>query len=106
MHIQSPANANAIFSVLMQIAAFEMIPTDSIYKDMIAELDQQDVDFDEVQFSKLSGQGFDSVWLIPNLGSITFFMCLYPILLALIPLALMCGLKFFRCAKLHKSLKH
>ena len=32
----------------MQIASFEMIPTDTIYEDMIAKLDEVEVDFDQV----------------------------------------------------------
>ena len=35
-----PANAKSIFGVLLSIAAFEMIPTDIIYEDMIKELEK------------------------------------------------------------------
>ena len=45
--IQIPANASMVYSVLMQLAAFEMIPTDQIYNDMIEKLEEEDVKFDE-----------------------------------------------------------
>ena len=46
-NIQIPANASMVYSVLMQLAAFEMIPTDQIYNDMIEKLEEEDVKFDE-----------------------------------------------------------
>ena len=34
-----PANAHTIYSVLIRIAAFDMIPTEKIYERMIEQLD-------------------------------------------------------------------
>ena len=68
----------------MQLAAFEMIPTDEIYDDMINELDKQEVKFDEELQDKFASQGFETVWLLPNLGSVTFFMCLFPIMIGIL----------------------
>ena len=45
--IEIPANALTIYGVLMQIAAFEMIPTDTIYENMISQLEKEEVKFDE-----------------------------------------------------------
>ena len=39
--ITMPANAAALFNVLFQIAAFEMIPTDSYYEEMLKSLDTE-----------------------------------------------------------------
>lgn len=38
--INMPANAQSIFGVLLEVAAFDMIPTDSIYEDMMLELEK------------------------------------------------------------------
>ena len=35
-----PANGKTIFGVLLQVAAFEMIPTDKVYEDMMLELEK------------------------------------------------------------------
>lgn len=38
--INMPANGKTIFGVLLQVAAFEMIPTDKVYEDMMLELEK------------------------------------------------------------------
>ena len=37
-NIYMPANAKQTFNVLLQVAAFDMIPTDFVYEDMMAKL--------------------------------------------------------------------
>ena len=34
-----PANAQSVFGTILQIAAFDMIPTDEAYNDMLSELE-------------------------------------------------------------------
>ena len=63
-----------MFGVLMQIAAFDAIPTDDIYDDVVfgpQEGDPINPDFESV--------GFESIWTIPNLGSLGLYILLLPV---------------------------
>lgn len=73
--ISAPANAQAVFTVLLSVAAFDMIPTDFI-SDSMQEGGLSEVPSNHLLSSiseKLESLGFDSTLLIPNLGSILLF---------------------------------
>ena len=59
-----------IFNTLMEIAAFDAIPTDTIYEAMI------DVDFGEPINANFNTVGFESTYVIYNLGSLGFIILL------------------------------
>ena len=61
-----------------------MIPTDEFYKDMLSKLEDYEVK-DMIQ-EKMERLGFESVWILPNLGSLLFFMGLFPLLLSVLAL--------------------
>ena len=80
--IEMPASAMTIMGILLQVAAFDMIPTDSFYEDMLEKLETISADQDQdVLQQKMGDLGFDSSWMLPNLGSLLFFLGLYPLML-------------------------
>ena len=73
-----PSNIALVFYVLMRIAAIDVIPTDNLY-DTLFDLEPTEplsINFEAV--------GFESMWLIYNLGSITLFACSIPLLMMLV----------------------
>ena len=58
-----------------------MIPTDLIFSDMLEELEDRSVKSDEQQLEKMDSLGFETVWLVPNLGSLSFFAALFPLMI-------------------------
>ena len=62
-----------MFGILMQIAAFDAIPTDMIYDDYV--FGPQDGDPINEDFESV---GFESIWIVPNLGSLGFYILLIP----------------------------
>ena len=40
--IWMPANAQSVFGIILKVAAFDMIPTDEAYSDMLSELEHGD----------------------------------------------------------------
>ena len=69
--------------MLMSIAEFDMIPTDGFYIDMHVNLEIVDPEPDELQ-SKMEPLGFESVWILSNLGSISVFIGIYVLLLVVV----------------------
>ena len=62
-----------MFSLLMTIAAFDAIPTDMVYDDYLfgpQEGDPINEDFESV--------GFESIWILPNLGSLGWYVACIP----------------------------
>lgn len=59
-----------------------MIPTDDIFSTMLERLAEEKNLFDENIREKFESLGFETVWLVTNLGSVTFFAGLYLIMLA------------------------
>ena len=78
-----PANAQAVFGTILQIAAFDMVPTDEAYSDMLSELERSSEQLDIVQ-QKMTYLGFETTWILPNLGSLLFFAGLYPLMFLLL----------------------
>ena len=81
--ITMPANAKVIFAVLLQIAAFDMIPVERMYDDMVQELANLSTDTLDYLQIRMESLGFDSVWILPNLGSLLLFLGLYPLMIAI-----------------------
>lgn len=48
---------------------------------MLANLQKETKESSEKAIEKVSELGFESIWFVPNLGSVVFFFCIYPILL-------------------------
>ena len=68
--VEMPANAQSVFGVLLKIAAFDMIPVEVLYEDMLEELESLENGFLDKLKIKMDGLGFDSIWILPNLGSL------------------------------------
>ena len=81
--IWMPANAQTVFGTILQIAAFDMVPTDEAYSDMLSELERGSEYLDLVQ-QKMIYLGFETTWILPNLGSLLFFAGLFPLMLLLL----------------------
>ena len=81
-----------MFSVFLKIAAFEAIPLNWIYENMLERLEDQTTQDELIE--KLEGLGFDSTWIMPNLGSLIFFSILFTVTLFL--LALLKCVAYFR----------
>ena len=79
--ITLPANTQVVFGALQQIAAFEMIPTDRFYSNMLDEIGSGEAL--EFLFIRMESLGFETVWLLPNLGSLLLFLCLFPIMIGI-----------------------
>jgi len=64
--ISMPTNVEDVFNVLLQINAFEAIPTQSFFSEMEVALDHIAIDPRAEQYEDL---GFNGAWLLINLGS-------------------------------------
>ena len=69
---QIPANAMVMFGAIMQIAAFDAIPTDPVYEYL--ELDGKDPINDNFE-----SVGFETILIMHNLGSLALFIALSPL---------------------------
>jgi len=74
INITIPPNAMKFLSYLLIIAAFDIIPTDEPYDDW----------FDFLLFNlplsvNFEATGYESMFFIRNLGSISIFMCFIPL---------------------------
>ena len=74
-----------------------MIPTDQMYPKMMKRL-ANDNNTDESILNRFQDLGFETIWLIPNLGSAIYFVGLWAVLLALLPL--LTALNMY-CCNLH-----
>ena len=81
-----------MFSVFLKIAAFEAIPTYWIYENMLERLEKETIQDELIE--KLESLGFDSTWILPNLGSLIFFSVLF--IATLFLLALLKCVAYFR----------
>ena len=72
-----------VYNILLQIAAFEMIPVEFLTEDMAVALEAISVDPKAEKFEFI---GFNGVWIIPNLGSMLLLIALFPFKLLLLPL--------------------
>ena len=59
-----------------------MVPSEIVYKDMLARL--ATVSTYDILTEKIESLGLESTWLIPNLGSILFFVGLYILVLIIL----------------------
>lgn len=83
-----PANTGMIFNALMEIAAFDAIPTEQIYDELVG------VDFGEAITANFETVGLESSYIINNLGSLGLVIMLYPLLYLLYYVSAYC-----RCCK-------
>ena len=71
-----PANAGLIFNSLMEIAAFDAIPTDDIYKELFPS-----IDFGLPINENFETVGLESTYIVVNMGSLGIIMLfVYPLL--------------------------
>lgn len=63
----------------MSVAEFDMIPTDKIYEPMHESLEAANPEPDLLQ-AKMEPLGFETVWMLSNLGSILIFVGLWLLL--------------------------
>ena len=73
-----PSNLALVFYILMRIAAIDVIPTDGLY-DTVFNLEPT-----EPLSINFAAVGFESLWLIYNLGSVTLIACLILALMLLV----------------------
>ena len=78
-NISMPSNLSIVFKIIMNIAAFDILPTDYIY-DLIFKVENK-----EPLSANFEAMGFESLWLIYNLGSLFLISLCIPILIALLP---------------------
>ena len=74
-----------MFGILMTIAAFDAIPTDWIYDNYVfgpQEGDPINPDFESV--------GFETIWIVPNLGSLGWYLACIPLIYLLYYLTAIC----------------
>ena len=69
-----PANAALFFGFLMQIASFDIIPTDIFYNDVLNWVTTDPVN------ENFNSVGFGTTLFIYNIGSMIIFICTYPVL--------------------------
>lgn len=77
LRLQYPEELNSFFGKIFEFVTFDVIPTEYIYPHIL-------VDLDEESFSEQAEKiGYESVYFIPNSGSITIFIfiCLFTQLL-------------------------
>ena len=79
-----PANAGIFFHVLMQIAAFEFYDTDDVYRDLIGKET-------EPLSPNFGVSGLQSMWFIPNLGTMGIFAAGIPFIYPLLSLLKYCS---------------
>lgn len=72
--LEVPSNAGAFFNYLMQIAAFDIIPTDNLFNFLF------DVEPPEPLNSNFEVVGFETLYFLHNLGSLCFPIFAFPIL--------------------------
>jgi len=98
--IHMPADVDSLFNVLLQISAFEAIPTESLFVDMEDSLESVTIDPKAERFEDL---GFNGSWLLVNLGSTLFIFGLIlaaSLLLSCIPEQSERCPKLSRCAQM------
>ena len=74
-----------------------MIPTDQFYEKFMNTLMDEDEDKELFQV-KMEDLGFESTWLLPNLGSLLFFMGLFPLIIVLLAI-ISCIARFWNKCK-------
>mmetsp|Transcript_13899 Transcript_13899/g.16571 ORF Transcript_13899/g.16571 Transcript_13899/m.16571 type:complete len:140 (-) Transcript_13899:804-1223(-) len=67
-----------------------MIPTDKVYEDMMTQLETYDEP--DVLQQKMNHLGFETPWLLPNLGSLVLFLGLYPLMMFILSMLHCCTL--------------
>ena len=77
-----------------------MIPTDLFYENMMAKLEKltNGQEQDTLQ-QKMAHFGFETTWLLPNLGSLVLFIALYPLMIILFAFLHMISLYCMRSCK-------
>ena len=75
--LEVPASANMLVEILFQIAAFDIIPMEDFYDDLL------DLEPQEPLSEKFEAVGFESVYFLHNMGSLIIAFLVYPILVLL-----------------------
>ena len=75
-----PPNAALFFNSLMQICAFDPIPTEEWWHEVLQ------VEVTEAVSPNFSLIGYESKWLLVNLGSFAFFLIVFPLFYLISPL--------------------
>ena len=96
--INLPANAGVFFGFIMQIAAFDILPTDSFYDTYF------NIDETEPMNSNFEQIGFGSLFFLYNLGSMVVAIASLPVLVVLILLMKPCRKCSGRINRYHNKL--
>ena len=96
--IMMPPNINIFFTELMKVCAFDPIPTNDLWHNVfqLEETGALSPNFDTI--------GYESYWVIVNLGSFTFIVVAFPVLLIVRPILKPCR-GYHRVKKTRKWLR-
>lgn len=72
--LKLPQNAALFFNFIMQIAAFDVLPTDAFYDDYFS------MEAKEAVNDNFDALGFNSMWFLYNMGSLTLSWVCIPLL--------------------------
>ena len=74
-YLSIPANCSIFFGFLMKIAAFDIIPTDYLYEDLLGFEKPDAIN------ENLDAEGFESTLFLFNVGSMIIAISSYPVLI-------------------------
>ena len=81
--VSMPANALTVFAILLKIAAFDMIPAEKMWKKMLDELEGLSSEEKDFLQERMESSGFDTIWILPNLGSLVIFLGIYLLMIVI-----------------------
>ena len=102
INVQFPANAFLVYSVMIQVATFDFLPTDDIYPIFFTELPE-----DSPFTDKFDRMNIGSRYLVMNMGTMFLIFTFYAVLYVLYPFFFCCArnFKFKRCKACRKKTK-
>ena len=86
INIQFPANAFMLYEVMITVASFDIMPSDVLLPAIFPDLDEENPFSDK--FERL---GFETQYIIMNMGTMFFVFCINSILLILYVPLKVCG---------------
>ena len=98
-NISTPHNLEMVFKILMDIAAFDILPTDDIFG-LVYKVEHTDP-----LSANFEAMGFESLWLIYNLGTLFLIALSIPIFMALLPAFKLISFYFSCSDKVYEGLK-
>ena len=98
-HISLPSNMATIFQIIVKIATFDIIPTQWLF-DLIFNVEHTDP-----LSANFEIMGFDSLWIVQNLGEVFLITLSIPFFILTLPILKLIGFYSRRSKNLHSQLK-